>query len=1156
MVADPSEPKDYVAGSSSLVMGSDSYSSPTELGDMEYVMGQNVTCRGGIVQTRPGSKSHYCMPDGNLQGFKVFIPDNGVAHHVFAVDGNIYVSAAPFTSYRRLWNLKFSKTAKYVAWAVCLKSTDYDNSGNLIVLDKPYSVLIIQDGLTRAGYWDGGNSGHLNPASAPFPDNTDIVPGYQETPIGLWMIWSGNRLWVSRGNQIFAGDIGNPLKFTETLYLNEGRAFNLSGPCNGMIEVPADAAGAKGFIAFTETDGTLFASYIQDRTTWLATPLFQNTILPQIGCVAPRSLVTQYGLNWWFGPRGFTNINSALRQNITSRIDYQDNEMFSSKAYLGPDLSGICASFYENYLLVSVPSCDVRNRHTWVLDQAPFENNAPAWPGFWTGWRPVEWSRGIINGSERIFFASVDYDGKNRVWEAMLSEKTDNGCRITCYAQLRDHAAGNLGQKKYDWSKFFLSQIYGEVDLNVYVASTKGAYQLLKNYHIVATEGQIFADTEYSESGPLMMGNRVQSRTIRTPSDPDASDCNACGVESKEGNMIDYAFTHLLAWSGQMGIKAYQMHMRESPERFDGDCEEPEVGPLALNAAGCSVRGLFVDSGPFQSFTGSADGVGATRNGGTAFVRRESRSVISQENADELAKCAVQKTIAYLQDKDVLTGVYGSGEAEIGSGTYLVVEAPFEEEPVVVVPYDVFARFRNNIPSGELFELATGINEFDILFQDGFYYLFHDDKTQTVIRKASTILGLQSAGAIIGTASGRYPAAIKVGSVWHLWTWDQPNNISKHYTGSFPQGPYTFSDSLPLNYADFAVTLFNDGIYYGCYKDLTSAPYRVGIMMANDPSGPWTDLGKTFPPTVPLWYAEEQADPSVFQIFGVRYILFAAFDGIFQRCALCILNEDMTVKHPPVVIRDPIASWEQNNGSPKVFNPVWLNSPELPNQDKIFYAQNPNAAVPAGWGYLAKGPAPQDGREFLDLTRLDFVTGYDVATGISYNFYGTASIVGQALVTTTMPGGLYGFTNLLDVSEFTIFVDAQPSTLIADYQLLIRLSTLNPVVNPIVAIWIDPTGHAYCEIHDTAGTHNLSLTGTTVMVNGSRYKIGLKLVGGTARLYVNGSIEASGAYSVPVIGLGEWSVANKKGKTASASQQFAGTIRQVFATEGDVPLPS
>lgn len=646
-----------IAGSSSLVLGADSYTQSADLGDQEYVMGMNVACRGGIAQTRPGTRSLFCLPSGNFQGATLFTPDNGTAHIVAAVDGKIYVSPAPFTSYRRLWRLQFSPTSKYLAWAITLKSTDYDNSGQLFTLENPYSVLVMQDGVTRAAYWDGGNSGHLNPSSP--PDTTDVVPFYNETPIGLWMIWAGNRLWVSRGNQVFASDIGNPLKFTEAVYLNEARAFYLSGPCTGFIATPDE----QGIIAFTETNGTFFQSAIQDRTRWLSVDQFQKVIIPKLGCVAPRSLTTQYGLNWWFGPRGFTNINAALRSNISSRIDYQDNEMFASKAYLGPDLSGICASFYENYLMVSVPSGDVLNRHTWVLDQAPFEGNANAWPGYWTGWRPIEWARGLVNGSERVFFGSVDYDGNNRMWEAMLPEKTDNGCPITCFLQTREHAAGNLNAKRYDWSKFFLSQIYGSVDLNVYVASTKGGFQLQKTFHLEATKGQIFSDTSYSADGPFFMGNRTQVRTIRTPSNPEDDDCNKCGVESKEGNMIDYAFSHLLVWSGEMGVRAYQVNMRESPERQDGDCEEDEVEPRTLNASGCSGLEFLVQGEVFETFTATKDGNTVTADGYLVYITRTATSPISQANADSLAECAVQETINQFFQSSHPPGNYGEGQA-------------------------------------------------------------------------------------------------------------------------------------------------------------------------------------------------------------------------------------------------------------------------------------------------------------------------------------------------------------------------------------------------------------------------------------------------------------------------------------------------------------
>ena len=665
------DPANITEGSSYLWAGADSYTAPVNLNDNEYVMGQNVVCRGGLIQTRPGTATKFCLPDGTLQGLTMFVPDNGVTHLVAAVDGKIYVSPAPFNTFRRLCNLQFSPTAQYIAWATTLKSTDYNIDGELITLDNPYSVLMIQDGVTRAGYWDGSISGHLNPS--PVSETTDIVvPGYNETPVGLWMIWSGNRLWVSQGNKLLASDIGNPLKFTESIYLNEARAFYLPSEITGIIATPDD----QGIIVFTENNGTYFQSSIQQRELWLATPNFQRIIIPSLGCVAPRSLVTQYGLTWWFTGKGFTNVDAALRQNITSRIDYKDNQMFSSKAYLGPDLSNICASFYENYLFVSVPSGDVLNRHTWVLDQAPFEGNANAWPGFWTGWRPVEWARGLVDGTERIFFASIDYDGKNRVWEAMLPERTDNGCQITCFLQTREHAAGSLDLKQYEYTKWYLKEIYGDVTLKSYIAATKGGFQLQKEWKVVSTKGQVFGDTLYSDNpdlGELMMGNRPQVRTLKTPAAEDNDACNQCGVESKTGNLIDYAFSALLVWSGQAGVQAYQIKMRPSPERDAGDCEEDETGIRTLNANGCGGNELFISGGSFQTYEYTLETEDELPNGNNVLVIKKVTSGVSDSNAQDMAECQTTELINQLSQIDIEVGIYEIGEPEDPNYTYIEI---------------------------------------------------------------------------------------------------------------------------------------------------------------------------------------------------------------------------------------------------------------------------------------------------------------------------------------------------------------------------------------------------------------------------------------------------------------------------------------------------
>ncbi|HQK54310.1 MAG TPA: hypothetical protein PLA73_08740, partial [Sedimentibacter sp.] len=53
--------------------------------------------------------------------------------------------------------------------------------------------------------------------------------------------------------------------------------------------------------------------------------------------------------------------------------------------------------------------------------------------------------------------------------------------------------------------------------------------------------------------------------------------------------------------------------------------------------------------------------------------------------------------------------------------------------------------FKNGYHSPELFTLPNGVNEFDLLFEDGVYHLFYDDKTQVRHRSATTIDGLSSA---------------------------------------------------------------------------------------------------------------------------------------------------------------------------------------------------------------------------------------------------------------------------------------------------------------------------------------------------------------------------------------------------------------------------
>lgn len=620
-----------------FIGGMDSFSLPNYLGQGEIVASMNTVCRGGIVQTRPGTRSLYSIPGLNIQGFTGFTPASGVPHHVIAIDGLIYVSPAPFSTFRRLDSLRFSVSSKFICFENCLKSTDYDAEGTLYFVDKPYNVLMIQDGATRAAFWDGSVARHLNPTpSDAFDTNGERItqPGFDETYIGLWMKWSGNRLWVSRNGMLFASDIGNPLKFTEAQYLNEGRAFYLTGECTGMIETPEQ----DGLIVFTIDNGTLFQTSIQERETWLSTPNFQKIVFSNIGCAAPLSLIKQYGLIWWFSPMGLINSDQAFALNRSSRIDIQDNEMMCSKGNMGPDISGVCTVSYENYLLCSVPSGDNYNRHTWCLDQAVFEGPLNAWNSYWTGWRPVQWASLSVSGEQRVFFASRDYNDCLRVWEANLTDRTDNEGPITCFAQFRQNAFGRPDQlKRFAWAELNLQEVLGDVSLMVAVGGRKGAFTRILTKELAATPGGIYGDSIYDVNS-CMYGHRPQTRVVRTQENVTPGLCNKGGIESPQPNDVDLSFGLLAVWSGRMGIASYLAQAVIFEDQAAGNCEPDEANPNSVSEQGCSDRNYYVNTCAFPLFTGSASAeYTCPVNASVISEVGTSTSVISQVDADRKA---------------------------------------------------------------------------------------------------------------------------------------------------------------------------------------------------------------------------------------------------------------------------------------------------------------------------------------------------------------------------------------------------------------------------------------------------------------------------------------------------------------------------------------
>lgn len=555
--------------------GCNSLLHPSAVGDRQYYWGENVVNRGGIVQTRPGWRVKASIPGAKLQGFTVFTPRNSTARLVVAVDGKIYIAEYPGYAFRRLAGVSFDAQAEFVVFKAAVQSVKQNPDGSLRAIT-PTPMLMMQDGTSRAAYWDGSGAAHLDPSA-------------NGTPVGLWMEWTSSRLWVMRGRRIYVSDIADPTTFSENTYIAERSNFDLPEEGTGLIET----ADQTGLLAFTAKNTTAFKSYIHKRTEWANTPDFQKVIIPGIGNVAPRALRNQYGTTYFLSERGFVSLNAALYAQQSSSLVTQDNAMMRSKRGMSPRPLPACACAFENYFLVSVPSGDKYNAHTWALDQNPVDGSGSSWCGIWTGARPVEWATGNVGGRERCFFAGYDKtpfnDTQIHIWEAFHPSREDEGGRVSCQFETGMMSFGQLVRFRY--AEIDVVEMLGSVNLKVFVGGSKGGWTQIADIDMQAEKGSIGSAQQLTlDTSSILQTYKPQSRRVKT--EEFGSDDAACSPEykgNKEG--VDDYFQLLFEWRGRMGIRKVEFVVDpEAPQNKKGACEASEEDANnAVNAEGEEV---------------------------------------------------------------------------------------------------------------------------------------------------------------------------------------------------------------------------------------------------------------------------------------------------------------------------------------------------------------------------------------------------------------------------------------------------------------------------------------------------------------------------------------------------------------------------------------
>lgn len=601
--------------------GADSFRDP-RLPEGFYQRGWNIVNRGGVLKTRPGTEARLRLPDGKLQGFTHFTPRRGPTQLVAIVDGVIYVSEYPFRTYRALSGATMSTAARSIHFCRCEQAVRRNADDSVSLLEAPKALLMMQDGASPATSWDGFELTRHT--------------GYDTTPQGTAMAWSGGRLWVARDAEVFASDYANPTSFVEQFYLGGTDSFLVDGRVVAMSEI--EGTGNPQLLVFTETSTTTVQSNVRNRDLWLQTPNFIKTIFPSTGCVSHRSVIRQLGQIWWYSQHGLVNYDIGAAENVSSAYVTADNEMAASRAAVVPRESTVATGTFGNYLLVSVPHAGRGNRHTWVLDQSVIQTmqgqSGPAWAGVWTGFQAVEWATFVEDGTERVFAAATD-GTRNQILEFREDVLQDSGQDIECAVELRVMVAGADVQREIRNAELFFSELRGTVDIRAdWRGLSRGAYKECLTTRVEAGQGLFRPGATLSASSTLLFSTRGQSRRLWTREIATSSEAplSSAGIEQPERETKDYGFNLLVSWSGRAALRGIRLGINPEIEREMGKCESPESEPAFVRFDGLAATDPSALELPLPIYSGTA-AVSGTARGITEVASATCRSLLSEETA-------------------------------------------------------------------------------------------------------------------------------------------------------------------------------------------------------------------------------------------------------------------------------------------------------------------------------------------------------------------------------------------------------------------------------------------------------------------------------------------------------------------------------------------
>lgn len=590
--------------------GVDSLLYPSDLIQGTYAWLVNGVNRGGVVQTRPAKRRVKSFCGRKAQGHfwaRTFDDRN---YEMVAIDGKVYWSIFPFTSWTQLENVTFRPDVDRIWFCNGEQAIEYGPDNAIVLLPNPKNIVLMQDGTSLPCYWD------LSDFSNGVIDNTYVTGNPKAPlPVGTAMAWQDNRLWLAVDNLVFASDLLYPQSFNENTYLAEQSGFRFPRSVVNMIGSPV-----QGLLVLTDSSMHSLMTFVQDRTKWQTTEGFQSDVNTEVGLIAPWAIAYLHGMPWFLTARGVISYDRALTQNLTTVLLTVDGEMQRSKNLLGPDVTRACMGVWENVLMLALPASSIDNRHTWIMDAGIAEklNNTSGmcWVGIWTGTYPVQFTSPIINGTQHNYelayssgFLALNYgdspspqpetDLPPQAYIHLFENFTPNQFThvenpIHCSLETKAYTLATDDYYRFVFAEFLLVNLKGIVPVQVYVAGLAGNYQPLFKTTLRADIGPWGNPTQATLLYYVAQGKttefenyRRQVRHLRSQEFVvhGSQDGSAC-IEIGRLDGVDKAFQLMLQWQGRLGVRQIKFFYDRQLQSPQGVCpvDESNTPHIVLEA--------------------------------------------------------------------------------------------------------------------------------------------------------------------------------------------------------------------------------------------------------------------------------------------------------------------------------------------------------------------------------------------------------------------------------------------------------------------------------------------------------------------------------------------------------------------------------------------